>query len=146
VAQLTFPLTKAGLSVPVWVGVSGSASAALLSAGQPIPAPVQAQGLVDTGTDATAVAAGLLQRLALSPVRSTTSHTTGGPVRVRLFKVSLSITDPGQPSAPWFTEPDLLVMELPTVLPDADVLIGLDILLTLRLHLDGPARRFTLDF
>jgi hypothetical protein len=37
-------------------------------------------------------------------------------------------------------------MELPALLPGADVLIGLDVLLTCKLILDGPARQFTLEF
>jgi hypothetical protein len=41
---------------------------------------------------------------------------------------------------------DLLVTELAAQLPDADVLIGLDVLLTCKLILDGPGRTFTLDF
>jgi hypothetical protein len=40
----------------------------------------------------------------------------------------------------------MLVSELPTVLPDADVLVGLDVLLQLKFLLDGPAGQFTLDF
>jgi hypothetical protein len=32
------------------------------------------------------------------------------------------------------------------ILPNLDVLIGLDVLLTARLLLDGPAREFILDF
>ena len=43
------------------------------------------------------------------------------------------------------TEPDRLVMELTTALPDADILIGLDVRLGCQRLLDGPGRRFTLD-
>ncbi len=42
--------------------------------------------------------------------------------------------------------PTLLVMEALATLPDADVLIGLDILLNCKTLLDGPARRFTIEF
>jgi hypothetical protein len=44
------------------------------------------------------------------------------------------------------TEPDLLVMELAAVLPNVDVLIGLDVLLRYKLLLDGPVRQFALEF
>ncbi len=64
----------------------------------------------------------------------------------RLYEVSISIEDPAQSGTLLLTESDLLVSELIAVLPDADVLIGLDLLLGGKLLLDGPARLFTLDF
>src|SRR6516164_817418 len=33
-AQLTYPISKAGLAVPVWIGLSGDATDALLAAGE----------------------------------------------------------------------------------------------------------------
>ncbi len=39
-----------------------------------------------------------------------------------------------------------MVTELPAPLPDADVLVGLDLLLDCKLVLDGPGRWFTLEF
>lgn len=33
-AQLAFPVTKPGLTVPVWIGLSGETTNALLAAGQ----------------------------------------------------------------------------------------------------------------
>jgi hypothetical protein len=44
------------------------------------------------------------------------------------------------------TRHDLTVMEMPSPIPGVEVLIGLDILLNCKLVLEGPARRFTLDF
>lgn len=145
--QLAFPVTPAGLAVPVWIGLDGQATAALLAAGLPIPAAIQARGLIDTGSDVTVVASWILQQLAV-PVASTTStRTAAGPIPVKLVAVSLGITDPTRPAgSPWLTQPGLLAMEAPAVLPDADVLIGLDILLECKMLLDGPARHFTLEF
>src|ERR1051326_3131676 len=71
-AQLTFPVTQAGLAVPVWIGLSGDATDALLAAGQPLVPPAAARGLLDTGSDVTAVAPWILQQLAV-PVTSTSS-------------------------------------------------------------------------
>jgi hypothetical protein len=145
-AQLTFAVTRAGLAVPVWIGLAGQTTAALAAAGRPIPAPVRASGLLDCGTDVTAVAPWILQQLGVSVITTTSTHTAGGQVTVNLARVSLGITDPSQPAgAPWLTQPNLLVTELVTTLPDADVLIGLDVLLECKLVLDGPARRFTLE-
>jgi hypothetical protein len=102
--QLTFPVTTAGLALPVWVG------------------------------------------LARSSVLTTSTHTAAGRIWVNLYEVGLAINDPSLSASSWLAEPYLLVMELSTVLPDADVIVGLDVLLNLNLHLDGPGRKFTLYF
>ncbi len=144
--QLTFPVTPAGLVVPTWIGLSGTATSALVASGQPITPPVQARGLLDTGSDVTVVASSLLKRLAIPIATVTATHTVAGQVKVNLFEISLAITEPAQPGSPWLTEPDLLIMELTTVLPDVDVLIGLDVLLRNKLLLDGPGGLFKLEF
>ena len=145
-AQLSFPVTKAGLTVPVWIGLSGETTDALLVAHQQPVLPVQARGLLDIATDVTAVASWVLQQLGVPAISTASTTTAGGPVTVNVYKLSLGITDPGQPILTWLTWPNLLVTELATVLPDADVLIGLDVLLECKLLLDGPARHFTLEF
>jgi hypothetical protein len=145
-SQLTFPVSPVGLTVPVWIGLSGTVTTALYGTGRPISPPIQARGLLDTGSDITAVASWLLQRLAVPVATVTATHTVAGPVKVDLFEVSLGINDPVQSGSPWLTEPDLLVMELAAVLPNVDVLIGLDVLLRYKLLLDGPVRQFALEF
>jgi hypothetical protein len=145
-AQLRSPVTAAGLIVPVWVGLSDNELTALHAAGQQLPPPLQARGLLDTGSDVTAVSAGLLAAVGISPGLTDSTTTAGGTVPVRLFEVSVSITDPHQSPAAFLTLADLLVMELPTSLPDTEVLSGLDMLLATKLVLDGPAREFTLEF
>jgi hypothetical protein len=144
--RLTYPVTPAGLAVPVLVGLDGKTTAALHAAGQPIPSPVHARGLVDTCSDLTAVAEWVLQQLAIPPATTATTHTAAGPVVVRLYEVSVSIAAPSQSGGFLLTEPALLVSELAAALPDADVLIGLDLLLRGTMRLDGPNRLFTLDF
>jgi hypothetical protein len=144
-AQLTFPITPVGLAVPLFIGLDGNTTTAIRNAGLPVPAPVLCRGLLDTGTSVTSVASVVLQRLGQTPVGAGISQTAGAALPVRLFTVSLSITDPSQSSSPWLTEPDLLVTELPASLDDTDVLVGLDVLLQRRLLLDGPARSFALE-
>jgi hypothetical protein len=145
-ASLTFPVTQAGLALPILIGLDGQTTTRLLATGQPIQPPISARGLLDTGTSVTSVAASVLQQLGLSPTASGKSQTASGMVSVRLFSVSLNITDPGRAGAPWLTHSDLMVAELTTSLTDADVLIGLDVLLECKLVLDGPGRCFTLEF
>jgi hypothetical protein len=145
--QLAFPVTPAGLAAPVWIGLDGQTTAALRAAGLPIPAPIQARGLIDTGSDVTVVASWILQQLAVPLASTTSTHTAAGPIPVKLFAVSLGITDPARPAgSPWLTQSGLLAMEMPSPIPGVDVLIGLDILLDCKMLLDGPARQFTLEF
>jgi hypothetical protein len=144
--QLTFPVAAAGLAAPVWIGFDGKTSMALIAAGKAVPPPVQGRGLLDTGSDVTAVAPWVLQWLAVQPVAKTVTQTAAGQVRVNLYEISLGITDPNQPGGPWLTIPNLVVTELVAALTDADVLVGMDVLLQCRLVLDGPARVYSLDF
>jgi hypothetical protein len=87
-----------------------------------------------------------LQQLAAPSIKTAWTMTASGPVQVNLYAVSLSTTDPNQGAAsPWITVPNLVVSELATTLPDADVLVGLDVLLQTRLFLDVPGRQVTLN-
>ncbi len=145
-ASLTFPVTKSGLAVPVWIGVDGDATDALLAAGQLPTPPVQARGLLDTACDVTAVAPWVLQQLGIVAASTTSTHTAAGQVTVNVCSVSLGITDPQQAVRTWLTVPMVHLTELSVILPDTDVLIGLDVLLNCKVILEGPARRFTLEF
>ena len=118
----------------------------MFAVGKSIAAPIQARGLLDTGSDITAIASWVLQKLALPIVAKTVTSTAAGQINVNLYEVSLSITNPVQPNSPWLTLADLQVTELSAVLTDADVLIGLDVILQCRMIVDGPARFFSLDF
>jgi uncharacterized membrane protein YagU involved in acid resistance len=145
-ARQTYPLTAAGLEVPVWIGLDGATTAALVGAGKPVAPPVRARGLLDTGSSVTAIPSWLIQQLAIPVATTHVTHTAAGPMKVNLCRVSLRLEGAQIPSSSWLMLHDLLVMELVTALPDADVLVGLDVLLTCQLHLDGPGRHFTLDF
>src|SRR6266545_273632 len=142
--QLTLPIDPAGPLLEVFLGLEGNTVAALQASGQPIPPLLLTRGLVDTGPDVTAVAPTLLQRLAIPPVATASTHTAGGQATVRLFRVSLAIPSQGGQTGPFFVEPTLLVTELATLLPDADVLTGRDVVLQWLLVLNGPSRLFTL--
>jgi hypothetical protein len=144
--QLTFPVTKEGLGVPVWVWLAPQAAIARQASGQSIPAPILARGLLDTGSNPSAVAPWVIQQLAITPATSGRTQTAAGLTQVDLYEVSLSITDPTRPSSPMLTHRSLLVSELRVTLQDTDVLIGLDVLLQCKLMLDGPGLLFTLDF
>lgn len=144
--RLTFPIARVDLAVPVYIGQNANTMAAWQATGRPLPPVVTAQGLLDTGTDVTAIAGWIRQRLAIPKATTAITHTASGMVTVDFYEVSLSITNPGQPRRPKLTEPNLLVTELPTTLPDADVLIDLDVMLKCDLLVKGTARWFAIDF
>jgi hypothetical protein len=146
-SRLVYPIDPHGLLVDVVVGPSGLTLASQLATGQPIAAPFRARGLIDTGTDVTAVSAALLQQLGIASSYQNTTQTAAGRLSVQMFVVSLGITDFADPAAPELVEPDLTVMELVTSLPQAiEVLIGLDVLRGCKFLLDGPTNHFSLEF
>ena len=144
-AQLIFPIPADELIVGVRVNHPGTILAAIQAAGRPAPASVPTTGLLDTGSNVTAVSPVILRGLAIPLAGVSRTRGVGGSVSVDLYSVSLSILDPTRPQDPWFVQPNLLVMEMPAGLP-LDVLIGMDVLLGCRLLIDGPARQFTIDF
>jgi predicted aspartyl protease len=106
---------------------------------------VAVRALIDTGTDTTAVAARVFQRLGLAPLITASSQTASGLVSVNLHRISLTISSPTQGAATALTIPDLLVSELTSPL-SVEALIGMDVLRQGLLVLDGPGQRFILGF
>src|SRR5262249_22732799 len=117
----------------------------LHASGQPTPNPLPARGLIDTGSDLTVVSLPLLQQLGVMSHQSVTTHGLGGQVQANRYPISLHILDFRNRSGPWLTHPILSVMGLPLGIK-FDVLIGMDVLLGCKLVVDGPSRRFTLEF
>jgi hypothetical protein len=78
-------------------------------------------------------------------VSQRTTTGIGGSIGVNLYRVSLHVFDAGNPGMAWLTQPSLLVMDLPAGFP-FDVLIGMDVLRTCKLTVDGLNGHFTFDF
>jgi hypothetical protein len=144
--QLTFAIPSGELKLAVVIGHNRQHLAGLLAAGQALPAPIWTTGVIDTGTNVTCVTPAVLQQLGLASTGQSSSQTVAGHSAVNLFEVSVSTPPPGNVPAPMLTRRDLVVMEMPSPVPGVEVLIGLDILLDCKLVLEGPARRFTLEF
>ncbi len=108
--------------------------------GQLVPTTIETRGLIDTGTDVSAVAPWVLQQLSLPVSGYRKTQGIGGSISVRLFEVTRFILNASQPHLPWLDQPDRVVLELPSGLP-VDVLIR-----TCKLLLDGPGGQFTLEF
>jgi len=145
-SQLTFPLQAGEPKLAVVLSLHHQAMVDRLAAGLSPPAPIWANGVIDTGSSITAITYDVIRRLGTPPAGQTRTQTAAGPIPVRLFRVSLSIPPAGNRPGPMLTRDDLLVMELNDPPQDVEVLIGLDILLDCRLLLDGPGGYFTLDF
>ena len=144
--KFTFTFGQDGLMVPVIIGLNGETTTELFSKGLPIAPPVEARGIIDTGSTVTAICPWVFQKLGIPALHTRTTQTASGPAKVRIFSVSIGIRESLQPSAAAFTAPTVLVMELPNDLPDEDVLVGLDVLQELNLLLEGPAKTFSLIF
>jgi len=144
--QLTFPVHADGLTLTVLVGLNHQEATTLVQAGQPVPAPLWKTAVIDTGSNVTCVSGATLQQLGVSGTGQGSTQTASGALAVRLFQVSLGIPLFGNPPGSLLLNRQLTVMELLSAIPNVDVLIGLDILLTGRLLLDGPVKQFTLEF
>jgi hypothetical protein len=141
---LTLPTSADGLAPQVLIGLNGNETALLLAAGQPIPAPVSARALVDSGTNVTCVASRILQQLGLAPAQQHQTQTVAGSLFVNLFDVSFNVQNPNATQGPVLVLPQLRVMEMIQQIPDVEVLIGLDVLQQCLLVLDGPHGHFAL--
>jgi Aspartyl protease len=140
---LTLPTTGDGFALSVLVGLNGMATTSLLAAGGPVPPPIPAGALVDTGTNVTCVAAPILRRLGLLPITSRTTQTAGGTMQVDLYEVSLSVLGP---LGILFINEHLVVMELSQPPEGVEVLVGRDLLSEWFVVIDGRAQQFTLAF
>jgi hypothetical protein len=126
--------------------LDGHATTVLHAAGQPIPAPILARGLIDTGSNASSVAPWILRRLGVARGVIRSTRTAGGVAQVHVHYLSLAILDAQQTGSLSYALPTVLASEMPSLLPDADVLVGLNVLRTCKFALDGPANSFLLDF
>jgi predicted aspartyl protease len=61
-------MQRRGPLVQVNIAVAAAAEQALTSAGQPVPPPVAATALIDTGATGSAISRGIAQQLGLQPV------------------------------------------------------------------------------
>jgi hypothetical protein len=143
-AQLSFPILPDGLVADVFVNLPSASLLPLWAAGQS-PTALPGRGLVDTGSNVSGVAQSILAQLGVPLDQRGSTTGISGQMSVNLYWVCFHVCDRRNLLLPWLSQPSLLVMELPPGFP-LDALIGLDILLTCRLVVDGPAGVFTLDF
>src|SRR5262249_14791807 len=107
-ATQTYPVTADGFAFEVLIGLNWTDTAHLVAAGLPVPAPVLARALVDTGSNVTCVATSIIRSLGLKHLGRQTTQTVSGSLLVRLFEVSLSIPAAQPGSGPLLVLPQLV--------------------------------------
>lgn len=143
-ARIVLPVVPDGLVVDVVVNVEVPVLIPLWAKGTG-PSPISGRGIIDTGSDITGVKLPILQHLAIPTIRRATTKGIAGALSVNLYRISLHVVDVQNLNLPWLSQTSLVIMELAQDFP-FDVLIGLDILLTCRMFVDGPARQFWMDY
>jgi hypothetical protein len=144
--QLRLPIVGGELALTALVNVGSRGAHDLLASGQPLPRGVWAAAVIDTGTTLTCVSHTVLRQFGLTAAGQGSSQTALGPMVADVYRVSLSLLAyPGSPG-PVLTFADMNVLEVPTLTGGVDVLVGMDVVLTCNLSVEGPARQFTLDF
>src|SRR5262245_40873742 len=103
--QLSFAVSRAGLLVPTWIGLDGTTSSVLHAAIRPMPPPIQVRGLLDTACDMTAVASWVLRHLKIPAATTAVTQTASGQAQVKLYEVSLSLSDPASSGKVMLTKP-----------------------------------------
>jgi hypothetical protein len=142
-------LLASGPVINTDVGVAEEHAKALLAAGLPVPAPVHARFLLDTGAGRSMVRHDIAQRAGLKlindsqPIKGIGVDTTG---RVYLGSIRFGFTSKRQPGAQFgiMVNAEIASGQLPFA--DIDGLIGRDVLNHFRLIYDGQAGRITLTY
>ena len=118
---LTFPVTSGELILTVVVGHNRDALEKRVASGQPLPSPVLARAVIDTGTNVTCVSRAVLHQLGIAKTGRGKTQTASAQESANLFGVSLSITPVGNLPGPTLTISGFVVMELPGQIPGIEV-------------------------
>ncbi|HEY5048227.1 MAG TPA: aspartyl protease family protein [Rhizomicrobium sp.] len=134
-----------GPLVAVHVGVSAQRHAALTQAGQPVPAPILANLLLDTGASCTSIDASVIAQLGLQPTGTQgilTPSTGATPHQCSTYDVSLMI--PG--ATPQKIIPAIAIIDGNYLSQGHHGLIGRDALRDARVVYSGPDGYVMLSF
>ncbi len=137
-----------GAVVRARIGVSGQDQKKLRAAGSPIPQPIEATALIDTGAEVTCADPAVLARIRLPFVGVTPMNMPagGGFFGSSRFACSLVVPHPSGNPRDDFAVSYLSITELPIGALGYEILIGRDVLARCAFRLDGPGLAFTLDY
>lgn len=135
-------LAQAGPVAEVLIAPPHQLVQVLRAKGQPVPQPVKAIAMVDTGASGTVIAPGVFAQLGLQPVGVTSMSTpsTTTPVSSRLFNVDLTFLTNN------VNVTGVVAIEAPLGGQHIQCLIGRDILQHGVLVYIGYINQFTLSF
>jgi hypothetical protein len=148
---ITGPTDGPGPMLDVLIGLPGTIVRKLQAAGSPIPHPVQTTALIDTGAETSCVAPSLLRPLlgaglSLSRIVMSNLPALGGVRPALEYTISLTVLH-----ASGDRRSHLLVHNLPVLEQEIGqlghrALLGLDVLKSCILILNGPGNSFTLGY
>jgi hypothetical protein len=148
---LSLTISPLGPIVQVRIGLNAGTIQVLRSAGKAIPQAVDADALIDSGSDATCVDPSVLAPLRNVGLQHQTillTHTPalGGRLFALEYDVGLRIVHPfANPKMDLVTASQLII-EQPLSALGYSVLIGRDVLAKCLFILDGPSNSFTLGY
>jgi hypothetical protein len=141
-------LQNEGALVDVLLGWSDSRAKQLRASLRPVPHPLQARGLLDTGAEITCVDALLIQQLGLpfggTVLANLPAH--GGLTISALHDAGLTILHPSGNMQDNLVVLNLSVLELSLAPLSYQVLVGRDVLARCRFLYNGPFNRFRLTY
>ncbi len=141
-------LQAEGALVDVLVGWSTARAQALRTALRPVPPPVPARAVLDSGAEVTCIDSSLVQTLGLLPKGFTLANlpTVGGLTLGMEYDVSLTVLHPSGDARFHLVVSDLVVVELALGVLGYQALIGRDVLAVCKFLYDGPRGRFRLAY
>lgn len=130
-----------GPLVEVLIGPSRLYAQVLTSRGKPVPPPVKATAMIDTGASGTVIAPGIIAQLGISAIGRTTMSTpsTTLPIAASKFHVALALPNN-------VVIHSVVAIEAPLGGQHIDCLIGRDVLRHGVLTYIGYINQFTLSF
>jgi len=134
--------------MPIVVGLSAPDVQALRVGLHPIPMPLSARALLDTGAEVTGIDPSLAKGLGLlgggTVLVNLPAH--GGMGIGFLHNISLTIVHPSGNSQDDLVFRDLSVLEMPLAALGYQAVIGRDVLIHCRFLFDGPGNQFVLSY
>src|SRR5262245_58267180 len=145
---LTLSLSPRGALLPILIRLSDPDIRVLRAALRPIPQPITATGLIDTGADMTGVDAGLIQRLSPLTGGMTLANLPahGGLSPAFQYNLGVTILHPSGNAQDNLPFRDMQVLELPLAQLGFEVLVGRDMLAHCNFLYQGPLGRFELSY
>ena len=141
-------LKAEGALVDIIVAWSVPGAAQLRSALRPVPPPVNARAVVDTGAEITCLHFGLIQMLGLPSAGTVLSNLPahGGLTLSPLHDASLTIVHPSGNAHDNLVIRNLSVLELSLAPLGYEALLGRDVLANCQFLYSGPRKRFRLAY